>query len=81
MNEQKYSKETDLAIIKTHVIAMAKTQDSILKAMNGKEGMITQQGILKDSLTRLWALFISAVTVGSSSMLALCLYIASKLPK
>ncbi len=81
MTEQKYSREADLAIIKTHVVAMAKTQEDMLKALNGKDGIIAGHGIVRESLGKLWMLFISMVTIGSSSMLALCLYVASKLPK
>ncbi len=62
-DQEKYKRETDveIAIIKTEVKHQSKKIDEvlslqaeILKALNGKGGIITQQGIAKENIRVIW---------------------------
>jgi hypothetical protein len=54
MNERRRANDTDIIEIKTTLIANTKTLDTIISTLNGKDGLVTDTALTKQSVSRAW---------------------------
>jgi hypothetical protein len=54
MSERRRANDTDIIEIKTTLIANTKTLDTINSTLNGKDGLVTDTALTKQSVSRAW---------------------------
>jgi hypothetical protein len=54
MNERRRANDTDIIEIKTTLKANTKSLETIISTLNGKDGLVTDTALTKQSVSRAW---------------------------